>query len=81
MYITNNNDSWGPNRLGGTLKNGYSRTVNYDYHNGRYAVAVVFMNGNWWRWGGNKSQNLNSAGKMTIYYENDGSDGFRLYSE
>lgn len=83
LYITNNNDSWGPNRLGGTLENGYSRNVSYDWHNGRYAVAVVFMNGNWWRWGGDTAQNLNSAGRMVIYYEknDDGSDGFRLYSE
>ena len=83
VYITNNNDSWGVNRLNDTLKNGYSRTVHYDYYKGRYAIAVVFMNGNWWRWGGEKSQDLNNASKMTIYYEknSDNSDGFRLYSD
>ena len=82
LYITNNNDSWGSNRLGGTIENGYSREVSYDYHNGRYAVRVYFANGNYWTWGGNKAISLNGASTMTIYYERTGSaDGFRLYAE
>ena len=76
LYITNNNDTWGPNRLNSPLSDGHSRRVNYDYHDGPYAVALRFTNGKTWRWA---DQSFNNASTVTIYY--DGSDGFELYVE
>ena len=79
----NNDNSWGPNCLGGTIENGCSRTVNFDYRSGTYAVAVVFMNNNWWTWVGSNAQNLNNASTLMIYYERnpDRTDNFRLCAE